>query len=119
MNKPNAKEFHTNDGMHSAMRLWAKCQSKFTLSVAVVFSDYPEQTYTDTFERAQVERTYKTLDGETYTVSIDSGKFKNTFMAADDELTATELKAAFAEWVKPLNPQVTIVSLKWKKEPVQ
>jgi len=119
MNKPNRKDYHTDSGLHAAMQVWANSQAKSTLSVSVTFDDSPEEVFRDTFERVQVEKEYKTLDGETYTVSVDSGKYKNTYMPGADEMSRVEIKAAFVAWVQPKNPNVKILSLVWKVESKQ
>lgn len=115
MIKPQAKNFHTNDGMHAAMREWANAQAKAALQVTILYDD-SDDPFVDTFERVKKEVTYKTLDGEIYTVEVDTGKFINSYMlAADSELTAAELKKAFAEWARPTCEGVSIASIKWEK----
>lgn len=115
MLKPQAKNFHTNDGMHAAMRDWANAQAKPEMQVTVIYDDSPDP-FVDVFERVTKEVKYKTLDGEIYTVSVDTGKFVNSYMlAAEGELTASELKKAFAEWAHPTCDGVSIASIKWEK----
>lgn len=118
MQKPNPKDFHVNDGMHAAMRAWAKSQNKPAMRVTVVYSDAsgPDDKFVEVFERAQKEVSYKCPDGETYTQSVDTSKFVNTFIRGiPDEVGITELKKALADWVKPSQKGVTIVSIKWEK----
>lgn len=116
MQKPLAKNFNTNDGMHAAMRAWAAAQNKPAMQVTVLYSDSDDK-FVEVFERAQKEITYKTPDGETYTQTVDSGKFINSFiLGSPDEMGITELKKAFSVWAGAnLMDGVAIVSIKWEK----
>lgn len=118
MLKPQAKNFHTNDGMHAAMRDWANAQAKPEMEVVLIFSDRRDEddVFRDSFKRVQKEVAYKTPDGETYTVGVDTAKFENTFMSGyPDELASTDFKKAFADWAgRNLNKGVSVVSIKWK-----
>lgn len=97
MNKPKAKDYQTDDGMHTAMNDWACKQDKKILSVSVLFDD--GSVFNDTFPRSKKSVQYKLQDGEIYTVDIDSAKFVNSFMSGDDELSSREFKEAFVKWV--------------------
>ena len=113
MNKPKAKDFYVNDGMHCAMALWANTKNKKALTVAVEWSDSSE-VFTDTFNRAKKEVSYRTPDGGVYEQEIDSTQFENTYLLGGDSLSKAELKAAFLDWVQPKDPGVSVVKVVWK-----
>jgi len=96
MNKPNPRDYYTNDGMHAAMRTWAASNTRPALTVTVAFDD--GSTLTDTFPRAKVGARYKTPDGETYEQGIDGSLICNTFMPGDD-MPPQQFKAAYIKWL--------------------
>ena len=106
-NKPKAKDFYTDQALHSAMQQWASMQDKPALCVEVQFSDGSK--YNDEFQRETKEVQYKTLDGEIYTVGVHASKFKETWFS-NGSLTAKELKQGFVDWLY----EDGIVSIKWK-----
>lgn len=112
MKKPVASRFMTADGMHNAMRQWANEQQKKELQVTVKFSD-SDDVFKETFVRAKKEVEYKLADGEIYCQAVDSSKFVNQFLPGDYALSAKEIKAAFNEWIKPVDPTVSIVYICW------
>lgn len=112
MNKPKANQYLTAHGMHTAMREWANSQQKKELQVTVKFSD-SDDVFSETFVRAKKEVEYKTQDGEIYCQAVDSSKFVNQFLPGDYALSAKEIKAAFNEWIKPIDPTVSIVYIRW------
>ena len=110
-NKPKAKDFYTDQGLHSAMQQWASTQNKPSLCVEVQFSDGSK--YNDEFQRETKEVQYKTKDGEIYTVEVHTSKFEETWFS-DRSLTAKELKQGFVDWLYEVNNPDGIVSIKWK-----
>ena len=118
MKKPNRKDYNVTSQMHAAMNDWACLQDKHLMQVTVVFSDCsgPDDKFVEVFKRAKKDVSYKAPDGITYEVQVDTGKFVNTFInGLADEVGITELKKAFADWVKPSQKGVSIVSIKWEK----
>lgn len=112
--KPVAKNFNTNHGLHTAMNDWAIQQDKKRLHVSVRYSDSATDLYIDSFDRARKEVKYKTLDGEVYTVDVDTSKIINTFLPGDYEMSVKDFKEAFTAWAsKNLTAGVTVVSIKW------
>lgn len=84
MQKPQAKDFHTDDGLHAAMREYADYKSvPGVLHVTAVFKD--GSVFTDEIERATEEISYKTRDGEWYSVARDSQLFRDWVYADGDE----------------------------------
>lgn len=108
MNKPKAFDFMTDDGMHAAMRSWARSKDKPTLSVAITYSDSPEVWHM-TFERATKEVKYRLQDGEVYTVDVDTAKFVD----CQEEYTQKDLKASVLDYAQPTKEGVSIVSIVW------
>lgn len=110
--KPKAKDFYTDQGLHSAMQQWASLQNKPSLCVEVQFKDGSK--YNDEFQRETKEVQYKTQDGEIYTVEVHSGKFKETWFS-NGSLSVKELKQGFVDWLYEGNNPDAIVSIKWGK----
>ena len=98
MKKPNRKDYHTNDGMHAAMQSWANLQNKPILKCVIVFKD--NSVLTEEFKREQKAINYKTPDGETYNVLIDTGKFEEQFFNTSPT-TQKELKDGYIQWLGP------------------
>ncbi len=113
MKKPNAKEFHTDSGMHAAMRSWARTKDKRDLIAVVEFED-GSGPMENRFIRSKVDSLYKTRDGEVYSCSIDSSKFMNDFMPGADEMTQAEVKQAYDSYIRE-GGGVKNISWKWSE----
>lgn len=113
MKKPQAKDFLTLEGMHAAMRRWARTKDRPDLIAVVEFQD-GSGPLENRFYRAKVEVLYKTQDGETYAQEIDGPKFMNSFMAGADEMTLAEVKQAYNSYIRE-GGGVTKVSWKWSE----
>jgi hypothetical protein len=110
MHKPQARDYHTNDGMHAAMRKWARTQMKKQLAVTVVFNDGSELT--DLFERITRGEPYRTPDGELYEEPVDTALYWSQHLPGPDELTQAQVKEAYAKWLGP-----GVKSITWKLVP--
>ena len=112
--KPRASNYHTDDGMHAAMRQWAAAQARPDVTVECVYSDCGD-LYIDTFEPATEEVEYRTRDGEVYTVSVDTGKYWALWLH-DKQMTYRELRQRMERWLhSDLDEGVTVVSITWKR----
>lgn len=111
MNRPNPKDYATDDGMHAAMRSWAKAQQRHWLEVEVTFVD-EDDAFTDVIQRAKQQAYYRTRDGELWDVYVDSPLFANTFLPGPNALTEAELKSAFEVWVRQDAP---VAAITWKR----
>lgn len=103
MHKPSAKNFFTNDGMHSAMREYARSKEKTSLSVYVTYADNSNGLL-HVFSRAKRAEKYKTPDGETYHQDIDSARFEPDFLPCENHVTIKELKKLIEAWLKSSSP---------------
>lgn len=103
MHKPEYKDFHTSEGMHSAMWDYAKLLNKPSLIAKVIFADGSEMI--EEFEHATKEVFYRVSDKEEglYSVEIHTGKYKEPFFA-DRALSSKELKEGFINWLSKHNP---------------
>ena len=110
MKKPVAKDYQTNDGMHAAMREWAKTQNKPTLRVQCQWTDSPDW-YIDTFEPLTKEVEYKTPDGEVYTQTVDVAKYEPCDLT--EGLTAGKLRKHVNNWLISADPDVKVVKTIW------
>ncbi len=112
--KPRTAEFMTNDGMHAAMRIWARDTRKTSLVCEVTFAE-DGSVFTHTFDRVQVEAPYRTPDGETYTQTVDGTQFEALFLdPVQEAFTSADLKARMTAWLK-LEPGDAV---KWTFEKV-
>ena len=103
MNKPTTKNYFTNDGMHSAMREYARSKEKTSLSVYVEYSDNSSGLL-HVFKRAKIAEKYKTPDGEIYHQDIDSAKFEPDFLPCENPVTIKGLKKLIETWLKSSSP---------------
>ena len=103
MNKPVTKNYFTNDGMHSAMREFARSKEKSSLSV---FVEYPDDSsgLLHVFKRAKIVEKYKTPDGEIYHQDINSVKFEPDFLPCENPVTIKELRQLIETWLKSSSP---------------
>ena len=110
MKKPVTKDYQTNDGMHAAMREWAKTYNKPTLRVQCQWTD-SDEWYSDTFEPCTKEVPYKAPDGETYYQAVDIAKYEPC--DSWEEMTPGVLKNHVNDWLISSDPQVKINKLIW------
>lgn len=97
--KPRTAEFVTNDGMHAAMRIWARDTRKASLVCTVTYPD--ETVFTQVFDRVQVEVPYRTPDGELYTQTVDGTPFEALFLdPVQEAFTLADLKERMTAWLK-------------------
>lgn len=97
MNRPRAKDYATNDGMHAAMRQWAASKVRGDLRAVVTFADGSEGEF-DT-PAAKLRAWYRTPDGELYCQDYDGPLVVNDFMPGAGAMKLPEFKRAFAEWL--------------------
>ena len=113
MLKPNLKDFHTDTGYHTAMQKYADSFDKKPLIVSVVYSDGSVDENFHIFHRAKIQKgTYKTYDGNTWEIMVDSAKYEPDFLPDHNEpLTRKELENAVKAW---LNKNCVVKSVKFK-----
>ena len=96
MNKPNRRTVPTDSGLHSMMKVYADSLRKPLLRAQAHYAD--GSVFTDTFERAQKDISYKGHDGETYEQGIDTGKFCRREYGLYGPVTSASLKKWFKEF---------------------
>lgn len=112
MIKPIYWDYHTNNGMHSAMLDYAKSKSLPALQCIVTFTD--GSTMHEVFERQTKPCFYRVYDkGEgLYSVDIDTSVFKEPFFA-DRDMKRDELKESFIAWLYKHNKPDEIKTIVW------
>lgn len=102
MIKPQYHNYHTNDGIHAAMKDYAASFNKYSLIALVKFKDGEELI--EEFERATKEVFYRVYDKEEglYSVEVHTSKYKEPFFSAKD-VTCKELKEGYVAWLKRIN----------------
>ena len=103
MLKPQYYNYHTNDGIHAAMKDYAASFNKSSLVALVKFKDGEELI--EEFERATKEVFYRVYDKDEglYSINVHTSKYKAPFLSAMD-LTCKELKEGYVVWLKEGEP---------------
>ena len=112
MKKPVAKDYLTDDQLHTVMRDYAEYRSaKTVLEVTLEFND--GSVFRDTIPRFEGAISYKTLGGETYTVPYLTTKYVDVVYSDGKPLSLNEMKKAVKEWVMRDGP--TPVRIRFKE----
>ena len=102
MKKPTFKDYPTDAGLHNAMLYYARHHDRPDMECFVTYEDGSSHVL-HTFEPATRPVSYKTRDGELYTVEVDTAKFEPDFLVKYNELeepkTLAELKKMVRAWL--------------------
>lgn len=97
--RPQAKNYRTDDGLHAAMAEWAdEVSHSGVLKVTAEFGD--GSTFTDTVQRAPREVSYRTRDGELYSVVFDTHRFVDEVYSGGIHLTRREMEKRIRAWLE-------------------
>lgn len=106
MRKPKADDFHTDNGLHTAMREYAEHKSMDgRLLISLTCED-------GTVMREHVEReiafiSYKDRDGEVYEVPYRTDKFVDAVWGEGKALPPTDMLEAAAKWASSCGSEIT------------
>lgn len=105
MNKPKAKDYYTDCALHSAMQEYARTKDKYNLEATVTFED--GSVWVTELKRQGVDISYRTMDGEVYTVSANCGLFDDFTFGAP--MSKAKAKQSLLAWI-----DAPYVAVKWR-----
>ena len=99
MRKPRAADYPTDDGLHSAMDDYAA--KKSYRGELVCYVKFADGSGGEMFRcgREPKEISYRTKDGELYTVIYDGPRFVEPIINGGEPLTSGKMKAAITDWL--------------------
>lgn len=121
MNKPQAKDYHTDTGLHAAMQSWARSKDRPSTVATITYADGSKLQFE--FQPATKEVPYKTRDKEVYHQTVDTAKYNADWLICyamehqdPDSINVTHkrLRELLRDFLEYNNPD-SDYAITWKK----